>query len=133
MAKVTNKQVLALTQLISKLDPGLTPENRAKSAFQFKAKVTYGLARNFKHLRAVVEDLEKARLETFKKYRVGDEETLTGEAAKKFQAEFQEVLDEEAEVKFHQINVADLELDKNFIAAEVLAELLDTIVIGEVT
>lgn len=130
--KLTNKQILTSFQVLSKLDPGLDPNSRTRSAFAFKAKVTYALARNFKKLRSVVDDLEKTRVETFKKYRQGEEENLTGEAAKKFTTEFQEVLDEPAEFDFHSIDINELELDKNHVNMDVIAELLDTIIIGEI-
>ncbi len=132
--KLTNKQILNVFQVLAKLDPGLDPNSRTKSAFTFKAKVAYALARNFKRLRAVVDDLEKVRVDTFKKYRTKeDEEQLTGEAAKKFTAEFGEVLDEVVEHEFYTIDVSDLELDKNHINVDVLSELLDTIITGEVS
>ena len=131
--KLTNKQLLTIFQVLAKLDPGLDPQNRTKSAFTFKAKVSYALARNFKKLRSVIDDLEKTRVDTFKKYRTGEEENLTGEPAKKFTAEFQEVLDETLDFDFHTVDVNDLELDKNHVNMDVLAELLDTIVLGEIT
>lgn len=131
--KLTNKQLLTIFQVLAKLDPGLDPQSRTKSAFTFKAKVSYALARNFKRLRGVIDDLEKTRVDTFKKYRVGEEENLTGDAAKKFTAEFQEVLDETLDFDFHTVDVNDLELDKNHVNMDVLAELLDTIVLGEIT
>lgn len=127
---VTNRQILQLQQLLGRLDPG-TSDNRAKSAFSFKAKVAYAFARNLKRLKNVVEDLEKTRVDTFKKYRVGEEETLTGEAAKEFNKEFGEVLDETVDFKFHSVDINELELDKNNVNTEILAELLDTIVVGE--
>lgn len=132
--KLTNKQLINVFQVLAKLDPGLDPQSRTKSAFTFKAKVSYAFARNFKKLRAVVDDLEKVRIETFKKYRTKeDEEQLTGDAAKKFTAEFTEVLDEVVDHEFYQVDAADLELDKNHINLDVLSELLDTIVTGEVS
>lgn len=131
--KLSNKQLLTIFQVLSKLDPGLDPQNRTKSAFTFKAKASYVLARNFKRLRGIVDDLEKIRVDTFKKYRQGEEETLSGENAKQFTAEFQEVLDETVEFDFYTIDVNDLELDKNHVNMDVLSELLDTIVIGEIT
>lgn len=131
--KLTNKQLLTIFQVLAKLDPGLDPQSRTKSAFTFKAKASYALARNFKKLRGVVDDLEKTRVDTFKKYRQGEEETLSGENAKQFTAEFQEVLDETTEFDFHTVDINDLELDKNHINMDVISELLDTIILGEVT
>ena len=132
--KLTNKQLFNVFQVLAKLDPGLDPQSRTKSAFTFKAKVSYAFARNFKKLRAIVDDLEKTRIETFKKYRTKeDEEQLTGEAAKKFTAEFGEVLDETIEFDFHTVDIGDLELDKNHINIDVLSELLDTILTGEIS
>lgn len=132
--KLTNRQILNTFQVLAKLDPGLDPNSRTKSAFTFKAKVSYALARNFKRLRGTVDELEKVRIETFKKYRSNEnEEQLQGEAAKKFTAEFSELLNEEVEFDFYTVDVADLELDKNHINVDVLSELLDTIVVGEVS
>ena len=131
MAKITNKQLLAVFQILTKLDPGLDANNRTKSQFEFKAKVSYGLARNFKNLRAVVDDLEKVRVDTFKKYRTGEEETLNAEAAKKFNKDFSEVLEDTVDFPFHAININEFELDKNHVSTEVLGELLDLVITGE--
>lgn len=131
--KLTNKQLLNVFQVLAKLDPGLDPNSRTKSAFTFKAKVAYAFARNFKRLRATVDDLEKVRIDTFKKYRTSEEEQLTGDAAKKFTAEFGEVLDEVVEYEFYPVDVTDLELDKHHITMDVLSELLDTIITGEIS
>ncbi len=131
--KTTNKQLFNTFQALSKLDPGLDPKSGAKSAFNFKAKVSYALARNYKRLRGVVDDLEKARVATFQKYRSeAQEETLKGDAAKKFTAEFTELLDSETDFEFYTIDAVDLELDKNNINVDVLAALLDTIITGDI-
>jgi hypothetical protein len=135
--KITNKQALTLYQALNRLDAGDAPGSsngqagKARSAFSFKGKATYAFARNLKRLKAIVEDLEKARVETFKRHRQGEEESLTGAAAAAFTIEFQEVLDTVNEVEILQIDVADLDLDRNPVAADVLAELLDTVVTGE--
>lgn len=132
MAKVSNKQILNIFQVLSKLDPGLDEKNRTKSLFNFKAKASYALARNYRKLRSTVDDLEKVRVDTFKKFRTGEEETLTGDNAKKFNVEFTELLETQVDFTFYTVEVADLELEKNSITVDVLAELLDTIVVGEV-
>ena len=134
MAKLKNRQVLQIYQALLRLDPGLDPQNKGKSAFIFKAKVAYTLARNFRNIRPVIDDLERIRVETFKKYQPSLEvETLTGEAARKFSVDFGEVLNEEVEFTFVKIDVNDLELDKNTINVDILAELMDVIIIGEIT
>lgn len=132
MAKVTNKQILMLFQVLSKLDPS-DSTNRTKSAYQFKAKVVYALARNFRRLKQVVEDLEKSRLVTFKKYQIDNEETLMGDAAKAFNKDFNELLETTVDFEFLTINIQDLELDKNSISMDVIAELLDYIIVGEIS
>ena len=127
---LTNKAVIELFQALTKLDPGLE-DYKAKSAFSFKAKVIYSLARNFKTLKYVAESLDIARIATFKKYQVGEELTLQGEAAANFTKELNEVLDQLVTLPLHQVDVNDLELDRNKVTVEYLGALVDTIVIGE--
>lgn len=131
---LTNKQALSLYQALFRLDPPDTQGQPSKNrpSYLFKGKATYAFARNLKKLKSVVEDLEKVRVELFKKHRTGEEESLSGAAATAFTAEFQDVLDMKQDIALLQVDVADLDLDRNPVPADVLAELLDAIVTGEI-
>lgn len=133
--QLKNKQIIALFNAMSKLDPTLDKDNpnKGKSTFTFKAKASYALARNYKKIRGIVEDIEKTRVETFMKYSNGETDKLTGEAAVKFAKEFNELLEQTSPVELHTIDVNDLELDKNPVAiTDLLSELADVMVVGEV-
>lgn len=125
IVNISNRQVLTLLQILIKLDRS-DPKESVKN--RFSAKVIYALAKNCRQLRSHAEDLEKTRVATFKKYQQQGEETLTGEAAKKFQAEFGQLLDEKIPITFYTVSIDDLDLNTNQIPIDVLTELLGTIV-----
>jgi len=126
-------QVISLFQALGKLDSGGTDGKPTNvSNFKFKASAIYGLSKNLRKLKTAVEDIEKARVATFKKYQdTPDQESLKGDALQKFVKEYNDFLDTSTTVNLYSIKLSDLDLDTNKVSIPVLSELLDTIVVDD--
>lgn len=130
--KLKNYQVLSLFQALTRLDDPDSGKKDVKSEpavkFKFKATVLYALAKNHRKTKNAVEDIEKTRSRLFKKYQSDNEDELKGDKAKEFVNEYNAFLEESTDLDVFQINVDDLELDKNSIPIQIMSELVGTVI-----
>lgn len=130
---ITKNKIIILRDVITNLSDAATSEtNKAKlPKMNFKGKVLYALTKNYKKLDSIFEDVEKTRVTLVRKYNPDNKEQIPDENRNNYTKEIIELLDEVENIEFHQIDVNDLELDKNQIPVQMLSQLMDTVVAGE--
>jgi len=130
---LTPNQALATINAIVKLEgaPSGDSKDTPVSKYNFKAKVLYGLAKNYNTLKRLVEDIEATRQKTLKKYQIEGEPGLSETQSAKFSADFSEFLNTSIEVDIHQVDINEIDLDLNQIPISVLADLTGRVFIGD--
>jgi hypothetical protein len=131
--QLTPNQVLATINAIVKLEgaPSGDPKEAPVSKYNFKAKVLYGLAKNYNTLKRLVEDIESTRQKTLKKYQTEGEANLGEAQAAKFSADFSDFLNTPLDVDLHQVDINEIDLDLNQIPISVLADLAGRVFTGD--
>lgn len=99
----------------------------------FDGITTYRLGKNLKLLKAESASITEAREGMFRQRDPDGEGALKGKVAVEFQRELKKLLNETVELDLLEIPIADLKPGKNPIGADVLSELIGTILTGEIT
>lgn len=128
--KLTIKTALILQNALQRLEAPATGTT-GKSEFAFPGKVIYSIARNLTLLKPMAEDLEKSRLAIIRQLTPEGAAGVPEDKIPEFRAEWDAILATETDIALKTIAIGDLNLDANRIRSDVLAELLDTIITGE--
>lgn len=119
--KVKRSEILMLNNALAQLDN--TASDKETVAYKFSAKVMYSLYRNLTKVRQMVEDIEKIRIATVKKYIKEGEQAVSDKDMPKFSAEWHTFIEGEEEVSLEKVKLSELDLDKNSIPLYMLANL----------
>jgi hypothetical protein len=135
--KIKNSRLAGIHNALIKLEePGKDREGRpVYPIYQEPGKVRYNLARTMANLKDRYEVLEKCRTDLMtslldqqkKKHSDWNDERnsrLEGEFAQTFLLEFNKVLDQEEEIEIRPVKIEWLDLDKNSISWDIIADLI---------
>ena len=118
--KVKRSEILMLNNALAQLDN--TASDKETVAYKFSAKVMYSLYRNLTKVRQMVEDIEKIRLATVKKYIKEGDRLLAIKICLSLVLNHTFIEGEE-EVSLEKVRTSEFDLDKNSIPLYVLANL----------
>lgn len=100
--------------------------------FQFNGKTLFCIARNMQALQSILTALEDTRQRLISSYTdTGKVENVPMESRDKLEKEFTAVLQTKVEVKFHTMDIEDVDLDRNPIPAAIQSLLLDYIFVSK--
>lgn len=125
---LTIKTALSLQNALQRLESPAAP---GKSEFAFPGKVILAIARNLRLLKPISDDLEATRLALIKQFTPAGAAGVPEDKIAAFRAEWEAILGTETDIELKTIAVDALNLDTNRIRSDILADLLDTIVTGD--